>query len=137
MTYDDYLDGKPAIVTAALTGGVHGKETHPELPETPEEIAAAAAACEAAGASVLHLRALPVVAARVEVEHARARLLAGRRGRRYLRRRLREVRVRLLPVDAARERRGDDDRLPVEVVVVGHRSPSASEPSVAPASAST
>jgi len=57
MTYDDYLDGKPVVITAALTGGVHGKEAHPDLPETPEEIAAAAAACEDAGASVLHLHA--------------------------------------------------------------------------------
>lgn len=57
MTYDDVLDGKPTIITAALTGGVHGKEAHPELPETPAEIADAAAACEAAGASVLHLHA--------------------------------------------------------------------------------
>ncbi|MFB6176534.1 MAG: 3-keto-5-aminohexanoate cleavage protein, partial [Halobaculum sp.] len=57
MSYDDYLDGKPVIVTAALTGGVQGKEAHPNLPETPEEIAAAASACEDAGASVLHLHA--------------------------------------------------------------------------------
>ena len=57
MTYDEYLDGKPTVITAALTGGVHGKEAHPELPETPAEIAAAAAACEDAGASVLHLHA--------------------------------------------------------------------------------
>jgi 3-keto-5-aminohexanoate cleavage enzyme len=57
VTYADYLDGTPVVVTAALTGGVHGKETHPGLPETPAEIAADAAACEAAGASVLHLHA--------------------------------------------------------------------------------
>ncbi|MEZ3143506.1 3-keto-5-aminohexanoate cleavage protein [Halobaculum sp. MBLA0143] len=57
MTYDDYLDGEPVIVTAALTGGVQGREAHPELPETPAEIAAAAADCEAAGASVVHLHA--------------------------------------------------------------------------------
>lgn len=57
MTYDEYLDGKPVVVTAALTGGVHGKEAHPDLPETPDEIAAAAAACEAAGASIVHLHA--------------------------------------------------------------------------------
>jgi len=57
MTYDEYLDGKPTIITAALTGGVHGKEATPELPETPAEIAADAAACEDAGASVLHLHA--------------------------------------------------------------------------------
>ncbi|WP_224449358.1 3-keto-5-aminohexanoate cleavage protein [Haloprofundus salilacus] len=57
MSYDDYLDGKPAVVTAALTGGVQGKEAHPNLPETPAEIAAAAATCEAAGASIVHLHA--------------------------------------------------------------------------------
>jgi 3-keto-5-aminohexanoate cleavage enzyme len=57
VSYDDYLDGKPVIVTAALTGGVQGKEAHPNLPETPAEIAAAASACEDAGASVLHLHA--------------------------------------------------------------------------------
>lgn len=57
MTYDDYLAGEPVIVTAALTGGVHGKEANPNLPETPEEIGRAAAAAEAAGASVVHLHA--------------------------------------------------------------------------------
>ncbi|QLG61727.1 BKACE family enzyme [Halorarum salinum] len=57
MTYDDYLDGKPVIVTAALTGGVQGKETVPNLPESPAEIAEAARECEAAGASILHLHA--------------------------------------------------------------------------------
>lgn len=57
MTYDDYLDGKPVIITAALTGGVQGKESVPNLPETPSEIAAAAAECEDAGASILHLHA--------------------------------------------------------------------------------
>jgi 3-keto-5-aminohexanoate cleavage enzyme len=55
--YDDYLDGKPVIVTAALTGGIHGKEANPNLPETPAEVAAAAADCEAAGAAVVHLHA--------------------------------------------------------------------------------
>ena len=57
MSYDDYLAGDPLIVTAALTGGVHGKEANPNLPETPEEIGRAAAACEAAGAAVVHLHA--------------------------------------------------------------------------------
>lgn len=57
MTYDDYLDGKPVIVTAALTGGVQGKETVPNLPESPAEIAEAARECEAAGASIVHLHA--------------------------------------------------------------------------------
>ena len=57
MSYDDYRDGKPLIVTAALTGGVHGKEANPNVPETPEEVAEAAAAAEEAGASILHLHA--------------------------------------------------------------------------------
>jgi len=57
MGYDDYLAGEPVIVTAALTGGVHGKEANPNLPETPEEIGRAAAAAEAAGAAVVHLHA--------------------------------------------------------------------------------
>ena len=57
MTYDEYLSGEPVIVTAALTGGVHGKEATPNLPETPAEIGRAAAAAEAAGASVVHLHA--------------------------------------------------------------------------------
>ena len=57
MSYDEYRDGKPLIVTAALTGGVHGKEANPNVPETPAEVAEAAAAAEAAGASILHLHA--------------------------------------------------------------------------------
>ena len=57
MTYRDYLDRKPVVVTAALTGGIQGKESHPGLPETPEEIAEAAAACEEAGAAIVHLHA--------------------------------------------------------------------------------
>ncbi|AEN05291.1 protein of unknown function DUF849 [halophilic archaeon DL31] len=57
MTYADYRAGKPLIVTAALTGGVQGKEANPNVPETPEEVAAAAAEAEEAGASVLHLHA--------------------------------------------------------------------------------
>jgi 3-keto-5-aminohexanoate cleavage enzyme len=57
VSYDDYLDGEPMIVTAALTGGVHGKEANPNLPETPDEIGRAAARAEAAGASVVHLHA--------------------------------------------------------------------------------
>ena len=57
MTYDDFLAGDPLIITAALTGGVHGKEANPNLPETPAEIGRAAAAAEAAGAAVVHLHA--------------------------------------------------------------------------------
>ena len=57
MAYEDYLNGERLILTAALTGGVHGKEANPNVPETPEEIGRAAAECEAAGASVVHLHA--------------------------------------------------------------------------------
>ncbi|QLK25667.1 3-keto-5-aminohexanoate cleavage protein [Natrinema zhouii] len=57
MTYQEFLAGEPVVVTAALTGGVHGKETTPHLPETPEEIGKAAAEAEAAGAAVVHVHA--------------------------------------------------------------------------------
>lgn len=57
MRYDAYLDGAPLIITAALTGGVHGKEANPQIPETPDEIGRAAAAVEEAGAAVVHLHA--------------------------------------------------------------------------------
>ena len=57
MSYDAYLAGEPVMITAALTGGVHGKEASPHLPETPAEIADAAAACEEAGAAIVHLHA--------------------------------------------------------------------------------
>ena len=57
MSYEAYLAGEPLIITAALTGGVHGKEANPNLPETPEEIGRAAAAAEDAGAAVVHLHA--------------------------------------------------------------------------------
>ncbi len=57
MTYQEYLAGEPVILTAALTGGVHGKEVNPAIPETPEEIGEAAAAAVDAGASVVHVHA--------------------------------------------------------------------------------
>ncbi|WP_232703131.1 3-keto-5-aminohexanoate cleavage protein [Halobacterium wangiae] len=57
MSYEAFLAGEPVVVTAALTGGVHGKEANPNLPETPEEIGSAAAAAEDAGASVVHVHA--------------------------------------------------------------------------------
>nr|WP_276239078.1 3-keto-5-aminohexanoate cleavage protein [Halobaculum sp. DT55] len=55
MTYQDYLDGKKLILTVALTGGVHGKDANPNLPEQPDEIAAEARACEKLGASIVHV----------------------------------------------------------------------------------
>jgi 3-keto-5-aminohexanoate cleavage enzyme len=45
------------IITAALTGGFHGKEAHPGLPEQPEEIAQAAYECWQAGAAIVHIHA--------------------------------------------------------------------------------
>lgn len=57
MTYSGYLEREPLILTAALTGGIHGKETNPHLPETPSEIGRAAAAAVEAGAAVVHVHA--------------------------------------------------------------------------------
>lgn len=57
MGYEAYLNGEPVIITAALTGGVHGKEANPNLPETPEEIGRAAADAESTGAAIVHLHA--------------------------------------------------------------------------------
>lgn len=45
------------IVTAAITGGIHGKEISPCIPEQPDEIVREAVASVEAGASVLHLHA--------------------------------------------------------------------------------
>lgn len=47
----------PLIICAAITGGVHGKEANPNLPETPEEQVAQTEACYRAGASMVHLHA--------------------------------------------------------------------------------
>lgn len=45
------------IVTCALTGGIHGKEAHPNLPEQPDEIVAQGIAAWRAGAAILHVHA--------------------------------------------------------------------------------
>jgi len=45
------------IVTVATTGGFHGKEANPSLPEQPDEIAQAAYECWNAGASIVHIHA--------------------------------------------------------------------------------
>ena len=57
MTYGDYLDGKKVILTVATTGGVHGKEANPSVPEQPEEIAEDVGACVELGAAVAHVHA--------------------------------------------------------------------------------
>lgn len=48
---------RKVIVTVALTGGNHGKDVNPNLPEQPDEIAQSAYACYKGGASVAHLHA--------------------------------------------------------------------------------
>jgi len=45
------------IITAALTGGIHGKEANPALPEQPDEIIQAAYDCYNAGAAIVHIHA--------------------------------------------------------------------------------
>jgi 3-keto-5-aminohexanoate cleavage enzyme len=47
----------PLIISVALTGGVHGKETNPNLPETPEEQAQQGFEAYKAGASIIHVHA--------------------------------------------------------------------------------
>ena len=54
--YEDYFDTE-VIVTVATTGGLHGKEANPNLPEQPEEVVADLKECREAGASVVHLHA--------------------------------------------------------------------------------
>jgi len=47
----------PVVITCALTGGIHGKEANPNLPEQPDEIVEQGVAAWNAGASVLHVHA--------------------------------------------------------------------------------
>lgn len=47
----------PLMVCAAISGGVQGKEANPNLPETPEELAASAFEAYQAGASLVHVHA--------------------------------------------------------------------------------
>jgi uncharacterized protein (DUF849 family) len=46
-----------AILTCAITGGVHTPSMSPHLPITPEEIASEAIAAARAGAAIIHLHA--------------------------------------------------------------------------------
>jgi 3-keto-5-aminohexanoate cleavage enzyme len=48
---------QPLIITCALTGGIHGKEANPHLPEQPDEIVEQGIAAWRAGAAVLHVHA--------------------------------------------------------------------------------
>jgi len=54
--YSDYFDRK-LIISVATTGGHKGKEANPNLPTQPAEVAQDVAACEKAGASIVHLHA--------------------------------------------------------------------------------
>lgn len=47
----------PLIVCCAISGGIQGKEAHPNLPETAEEQAHAAAEAYVAGATMVHIHA--------------------------------------------------------------------------------
>jgi 3-keto-5-aminohexanoate cleavage enzyme len=55
MSYDHYLDQRKLIVTVATTGGVHGKDANPNLPEQPDEIARQVRECEKLGAAIVHV----------------------------------------------------------------------------------
>ncbi|NJO07076.1 MAG: 3-keto-5-aminohexanoate cleavage protein, partial [Chloroflexaceae bacterium] len=46
------IPGK-VMITCALTGGIHGKEANPNLPEQPDEIVEQGIAAWRAGASIL------------------------------------------------------------------------------------
>lgn len=46
---------RKVMITVALTGGFHGKEANPNLPEQPDEIAQAALECCQAGACIAHI----------------------------------------------------------------------------------
>jgi 3-keto-5-aminohexanoate cleavage enzyme len=48
---------KKLIITVAQTGGIHGKDTNPAIPEQPDEIAQSALDCCNAGATVCHIHA--------------------------------------------------------------------------------
>ncbi len=47
----------PLMISVALTGGVHGKELNPNLPELAEEQAESTSECYKAGASLVHVHA--------------------------------------------------------------------------------
>lgn len=47
----------PAMICVACNGGIHGKESHDQLPESPDEIADSVLAAYEAGASMVHVHA--------------------------------------------------------------------------------
>ena len=52
-----YPSTDPVVITCALTGGIHGKEANPNLPEQPDEIIEQGIAAWRAGAAILHVHA--------------------------------------------------------------------------------
>ena len=54
---DSVGNGEPVIITCALTGGIHGKEANPNLPEQPDEIVEQGVAAWEAGTAILHVHA--------------------------------------------------------------------------------
>jgi 3-keto-5-aminohexanoate cleavage enzyme len=52
-----YPSSDPVVITCALTGGIHGKEANPNLPEQPDEIVEQGIAAWRAGAAILHVHA--------------------------------------------------------------------------------
>jgi len=52
-----YPSTEPVVITCALTGGIHGKEANPNLPEQPDEIVEQGIAAAEAGAAILHVHA--------------------------------------------------------------------------------
>ncbi|MFC6723833.1 3-keto-5-aminohexanoate cleavage protein [Halobium palmae] len=59
MVFDDYRSyrDEKLIISVATTGGFHGKEANPNLPEQPAEIVDEICACRDAGASIVHVHA--------------------------------------------------------------------------------
>ena len=52
-----YPSTEPVVITCALTGGIHGKEANPNLPEQPDEIVEQGIGAWRAGAAILHVHA--------------------------------------------------------------------------------
>ncbi|RJP17732.1 MAG: 3-keto-5-aminohexanoate cleavage protein [Candidatus Abyssobacteria bacterium SURF_5] len=54
---EHFKNWPPAIISCAITGGVHGKAANPNLPETPEEQADSTYEAYKAGAAIVHIHA--------------------------------------------------------------------------------
>ncbi len=55
LTVPDFTEMKKMIITVAITGGLHGKDSNPNLPEQPDEQAQSAYDCYNAGAFIYYL----------------------------------------------------------------------------------